>query len=264
MANDPNEEVDQSFSYENDITPLRRQYFDIARNTGLPVSAQAQLVRGSINELQQEKEQELQLQQRAINFEATKLELEKSRRESSSKIGNMQRIAELQSILSTAMSGNVTDVDRPKIVSQIGIQYAPLIGTNEIAKTMFTSAQKGVTGSSRSSSNDQFEMAKSFMNDLDSVKLAKDYAGKPVDEFEDEGSFGKVSTVIDLFGTPELQAQAAEATAKEKLGIARKIRTDYYKSAMQGQSATQGPTTQSPRSLFKKSPTVNPLLGTPP
>jgi hypothetical protein len=129
---------------------------------------------------------------------------------------------------------------------------------------MFTSAQKGVTGSTRKASTDQFQMTKGFMDDLDKVKLAKDYAGKPIDEFEDEGSLGMVSTVIDLYGTPELQAQAAEATAKEKLGIARRIRTDYYKSVMKGQSAPQGTTTQSPRSLFKKSPTVNPLLGTPP
>ncbi len=256
--------TNEDFSYEGDIQPLMNRYFDIATSGGASGATQLGFLRNQRAQLQNEEAKSLELKMRGMQFEKAKITLENSRRESASKIGNMQKVAELQSILSTAMGDQVTDDERAKIVSRIGIQYAPIIGTSDIAKTMFTSAQKGVTGSSRSSSKDQFEIAKGFMNDLDSVKLAKDYAGKPVDEFEDEGSFGKVSTVIDLFGTPELQAQAAEATAKEKLGIARKIRTDYYKSAMQGQSATQGPTTQSPRSLFKKSPTVNPPLGTPP
>ena len=239
-------------------------YFKSLQSSGLDINTQARMLRSERSRLEADYANEAAVRQRAQQVEITRLQLEESRRESSAKIGNMQRVAELQSILSNAMSDKVSDDERPKLVSQIGIQYAPLIGTSEIAKTMFTSAQKGVTGSTRKASTDQFQMTKGFMDDLDKVKLAKDYAGKPVDEFEDEGSLGMVSTVIDLYGTPELQAQAAEATAKEKLGIARKIRTDYYKSVMKGQSAPQGTATQSPRSLYKKSPTVNPLLGTPP
>jgi hypothetical protein len=254
----------EQFSYERDVTPLMGNYFKRLQSSGLSPLAQAKLYEAKTQEAQAGFANEAAARTKAMEFEKTRLQLENARRESSSKIGNMQRVTELQSILSNAMSDKVSDDERPKLVSRIGIQYAPLIGTSEVAKTMFTSAQKGVTGSTRKASTDQFQMTKGFMDDLDKVKLAKDYAGKPIDEFEDEGSLGMVSTVIDLYGTPELQAQAAEATAKEKLGIARKIRTDYYKSVMKGQSAPQGTTTQSPRSLYKKSPTVNPLLGTPP
>ena len=253
------------FSYEKDITPLRKSYFqDVMSDSRISPAAAARMSESYGRKLEADYANEAAVRQRAQQVEITRLQLEESRRESSSKIGNMQRVAELQSILSTAMSDKVSDDERPKLVSQIGIQYAPLIGTSEVAKTMFTSAQKGVTGSTRKASTDQFQMIKGFMKDLDTVKLAKDYAGKTIDEFEDEGSAGKVDTVISLSNNPDLQAQAAEATAKEKLGIARKIRTDYYKSVMKGQSAPQGTATQSPRSLYKKSPTVNPLLGTPP
>lgn len=258
------EDTGEEFSYENDVAPLMGSYFKSLQSSGIDFNAQMRMLDAQRKRIQTEFADEATVRQRAQQVEITRLQLEESRRESSAKIGNMQRVAELQSVLSDAMSNKVSDAERPKIVSQIGIQYAPLIGTSEVAKTMFTSAQKGTTGSTRKASTDQFQMTKGFMDDLDKVKLAKDYAGKPVDEFEDEGGLGMVSTVIDLYGTPELQAQAAEATAKEKLGIARKIRTDYYKSLMKGQSAPQGTATQSPRSLFKKSPTVNPLLGTPP
>lgn len=253
------------FSYEKDITPLRKSYFqDVMSDSRISPAAAARMSESYGRKLEADYINETAVKQRAQQVEITRLQLDEARRESSSKIGNMQKVAELQSILSTAMSDKVSDDERPKLVSQIGIQYAPLIGTSEIAKTMFTSAQEGVTGSTRKASTDQFQMTKGFMDDLDKVKLAKDYAGKTIDEFEDEGSAGRVDTVISLSNNPDLQAKAAESTAKGKLDIARKIRTDYYKSVMGGQSAPQGTATQSPRSLFKKSPTVNPLLGTPP
>jgi hypothetical protein len=250
MAEMATSEKDDSFSYEDDITPLRRQYFDIARNTGLPVSVQAKLVRGSIAELQQEKEQDLQLQQRAVTFENTKLQLENSRREFASQQQGMASLGKLKKELELAVTG-VPEDQRRQVISIIGMNNADVISRNPIAKSMFDSATK--SSGSKSGSSQQ-SLVKGLMSDLDSAKLAKDYGGKTIDAFDDEGSAGKVSTVIDLFGSPEDQQQAAEATPKQKLDIARRIRTGYYKSQLTGSSSPQQ--TQSPRSLF--SPKVNP------
>jgi hypothetical protein len=87
------------------------------------------------------------------------------------------------------------------------------------------------------------------MDDLDKVKFAKNYSNQPIDQFEDAGSEGIVSTFIDVLGTPEIQQQAANATAKQKLDLARKMRSEYYKSQLTG-GQPQQPQTQSPRSLY--------------
>jgi hypothetical protein len=234
---------DQSFSFEGDITPLRRQYFDIARNTGLPVSAQAKLVRSSIAQLQGEEAKDLELKQRAVTFESTKLELEKSRQEYASRTRDMDALNRLKSDLEFAITG-VPENDQRKVTSVILMNNADLITRNPIAKSIADSASKGL-GKSSSSQN---TLVKGLMDDLDKVKFAKDYSDKPTDEFEDAGSEGIVTTFIDVLGTPEIQQQAANATAKQKLDIARKMRSEYYKSQLIG--GQQRPQAPSPRSLY--------------
>jgi hypothetical protein len=237
-------EDEKSFSYEKDITPLKRQYFDIARNTGLPASTQAQLVRGSIAQMQQEEAKDLELQQRAVTFESTKMQLEKARQEYADQQQGMASLGRLKKELEFAVTG-VPESERRQVISLIGMNNADVISRNPIAKSMFDAA--GKSSSSRSGSSQQ-TLIKGLMDDLDKVKFAKDYADKPTDQFEDAGSEGIVSTFIDVLGTPEIQQQAANATAKQKLDIARKMRSEYYKSQLiGGQQRSQAP---SPRSLY--------------
>jgi len=124
------EDTGEEFSYENDVAPLMGSYFKSLQSSGIDFNAQMRMLDAQRKRIQTEFADEATVRQRAQQVEITRLQLDEARRESSSKIGNMQKVAELQSILSNAMSDKVSDNDRPKLVSQIGIQYAPLIGTS--------------------------------------------------------------------------------------------------------------------------------------
>jgi hypothetical protein len=245
-------EDEDVLSYDTDIAPLRGQFVQIAANTGLPVSMQAQLVRGSLSQLLGDKEQELAAKERALRFTDAKLRLEQTRRDLAVRRQGMASLSALQNDLQQAVLGTAPDT-RGQALSLVGMNYADVLASNPIAKSMFDSALSGSRVSGASGTPQA--MTKSLMDDLDKVDLAKDYAQRPLNEFEEAGHEGLVDTVIDIFGSAEDKQKAAGASAKDKLMLAQKLRTNYYKSAITGGTAatpSTGPAAVSPRSLFRK------------
>jgi hypothetical protein len=254
MAEDMDQSFGGSFDYEADIAPLRGQFFQAAANTGLPMAEQAKLVRGSMERLERDKMRSLEMQRTAMQFEATKLQLEQARRSFADQQRGMAALSDLQKQLEFAVR-NVPAGERNQAIGIIGINNAEVLATNPIAKSMFDSAIKGARTTTTDTTRDA--TVKSLLGKIDKAAVAKDYAGRPLNEFADEGSAYAVDTVIELLGSPEDKQLAADASPKDKLGIARKIRTEQYKSALSGGDSR--PKTPSPRSLFlKPSPTYSP------
>jgi len=239
------------FSYEGDIQPLMTNYFNAVQRSGLGRAAQVNALVSEQNRLQVNAARDMELKQRAQQFEVTKLQLEDARRKSSSTFGRNEAVDALDQQLNVAL--NAPEDQRKGLVSQIGVKLAPLIVNNEIAKFKFTTALQATTGTSRATSDDK--AVTSMMSGLDSVKMGEDQLKRPINEFKDPVSAGKVTDIIDIFGTPEEQQAAAEASPIDKFGIARTIRSKYMKSKVQGVT----PQAQAgPKSLFAKQPTLPP------
>jgi len=252
MANEQDDTENPDFSYEGDIQPLMSNYFNAVQRSGLGRAAQVSALVSEQNRLQTSAARDLELKQRAQQFEVTRLQLEDARRKATSALGRNEAVDALGQQLTMAITKAPED-QRKNLVSQIGIQFAPLIANNETAKAQYNSAIHATTGVSRATSDDK--AATSMMSGLDSVKMGEDIAKRPINEFKDPVSAGKVTDIIDVFGTPEEQQAAAAASPIDKFGIARTIRSKYMKSKVQGVT----PQTQvGPKSLFAKQPTPTP------
>jgi len=242
---------EQPMTYEGDIQPLVSNYFNAMSNSGLSGGAQIRAVEAERNRLQVSAARDLELKQRAQQFEVTRLQLEDARRKSVSALGMNEAVDNLGQQLTMALKA--PEEQRKVIVSQIGINLAPLIANNETAKFRYNAALSATTGTSRATSDDK--AITSMMSGLDSVKMGEDQLKRPINEFKDPVSAGKVTDIIDIFGTPEEQQAAADASPIDKFGIARSIRSKYMKSKVQGVT----PQTQAgPKSLFAKQPTLSP------
>jgi hypothetical protein len=238
------------FSYEKDITPLRKSYFqDVMGDSRISPAAAARMSESYGRKLEADYANEAAVRQRAQQVEITRLQLDEARRESASSRSNIQGASALSRQLDYAMT-QVPEEERPLVIGRLGVANAELITNNPVAKSAFSAAEKSVNSRRRSKAEtDRLALTKDIMDGLGSVKLARDYSKKPIDAFEDEGSEDKVNTVISTFGSTDQQKEAEGATAMGKLGIARKIRDEYTKSILTGGTQQQ---TQSPRSLYKK------------
>lgn len=243
----------QDFSYEGDIQPLMNQYFNVAANSGLSGDAQISFLRGQRSRLEGQADKAMDLKLRGLAFEDAKLRLEENRKKSLSTRENMASLSALQQTLDFGLT-KVPKEQQPTYFARVGIANGELIGSNETAKAMMGSALKGVT----STSNDGMELQNTIFKGLDSVKFGESY-GRPTSSFANVGEKAAVERVVNLFGKPEEQLQAAEMGDNELYGLAKNIRTRYDASIL-GVGKTS--TTSSPRSLFS-SKTVAPLA-TPP
>ena len=242
----------EQFSYERDVAPLMGNYFKRLQSSGLSPLAQAKLYEAKTQEAQAGFANEAAARTKAMEFEKTRLALDDVRSKSLQARGDMQSLGALQSILDDALTSTPREQHR-EVVAGLRVKLAPLIESNEMAKSMFNSVQKSFTSSKSSATDDSTKHADKIFEGLGSVELAVDDANRPIDEFKDEGSRGKVMRVITQFATDEEKAKAAEAPASVQLKIARDAQTRWDVSKLQGQSGQ--PQTQSPRSLYGKSPT---------
>lgn len=243
----------QDFSYEGDIQPLMNQYFNVAANSGLSGDAQISFLRGQRSRLEGQADKAMDLKLRGIAFEDAKLRLEENRKKSLGARENMTALSALQQTLNFGLTEIPTE-QQPIYFAKVGVANGVLLGSDETAKAMMSSALKAV---SSSKDNSRMEHQNSILKGLDSVKFGEVY-GKPTGNFADVGEKAKVERVVAL-GTSEEQQQAAELSAQELYGLAKNIRTRYDASILSGGKAA---TTSSPRSLFS-SKTVAPMA-TPP
>jgi hypothetical protein len=119
---------------------------------------------------------------------------------------------------------------------------------------MMGSAFKGATSSGKTSSNKvEMDLQNTIFKGLDSVKFGEDYSGRPTGSFANAGEKAAVERVVNLFGSPEEQQQAAELGAEELYGLAKNIRTRRDAEILGVGKTT---TTPSAKSLFssKKAP----------
>jgi hypothetical protein len=245
---------EENFSYEGDIQPLMNKYFSVATNSGLSGDDQISFLRGQRQRLEGQSEKAMDLKLKGIAFEDAKLRLEENRKKSLSARENMASLAALNQALDYGLT-QVPEEQRPVYFARVGVANSALLGSDETAKASWNSALKGVT----SSSNTDMELKNTIFKGLDNVKFGEDYVGKSTGNFANVGEKAAVERVVNLFGTPEEQLQAAEMNADELYGLAKNIRTRYDASILGvGKSAT----TSSPRSLFS-SKTVAPMA-TPP
>lgn len=231
------------FSYEGDIQPLMGRYFDMAVGSGASGATQLGFLREQRSRLQNEEAKSLELKARGMQFESAKLALEEARRKSVNAQESMGALGQLQKTLDVGLT-QVPESQRANYIARVGVQFGSLIGTNDIAKSMFGAAQKGITTTKDSNAD---KLTNKMFDDLDDVEFGKDYAGQQTNAFKDQGSAGKVQRVITNFGTPEEQQQAANLAAAEQLDVARKIRERRDAAILRG---GQQQKQQGPRSLF--------------
>lgn len=253
MAEDEKKK-EEDFSYEGDIQPLMNQYFGVATNSQLSGDDQILFLRNQRDRLEGQAEKSLDLKLRGIAFEDAKLKIEENRKKSLNAREGMTSLVELQKALDFGITGVPAD-QQPTYFARVGVANAGFIGSNDAAKSAMSSALKVVT----SSDSAQTGLENSILKGLDGVKFGEDYAGRPTANFANVGEKAAVEQVVTLFGTPEEQLQAAEMSAEELYGLAKKIRTRRYEGVL---GLGTAPTTSSPRSLF--STTKAPTSVTPP
>jgi hypothetical protein len=141
----PQDSADSNFSYESDITPIKKRFFQYAtqnRNLnpmfGLSLSGQL----SSSLDAYAEKEQKLKT--RELQYQSSLLSLEREREKAARERRNLQDMAPLQSALETALDPNLSAQDQQRAVGRLGIQYAGLIGESPGAAAAYRAAAGGI------------------------------------------------------------------------------------------------------------------------
>ena len=234
----PEPTTDDSFSYEGDIQPLNRKYFNIAGGISGPAAITF------LKERQQKAEVEaaktLELKAKGMQYETAKLALEENRRKSIAAQENMGALNQLQKTLDFGLT-QVPEDKKANYFARASIQFANLIGTDTSAKEMFNNVQQ--LSSKKDSAAEK--LTNSIFSALDKVKFGKDYVGNTIDAFDSAGSAGAVRRVITEYGTPEEKQKLTEMTPTEQLETAFTIRSRNDAAILQGTQKQQGP-----RSLF--------------
>lgn len=239
----------EPFSYERDVAPLASSYFDRLQSSGIRPEAQALLYKSRVAGLESAFSKEAEAKAKSVDYERAVLMLEDSRKKSYEQRASMSALGELQKALDFGLT-QVPEEERSVYMARVGVGFGRLIGTNEIAKTQFSAAQKATT--TRKADNEEEKYADKIFEGLSKVKMAEDPLGRPLDQFESEGDNASVMRVITNFGTEEEKAQAADAPASVKWQMALDAQTRRDAAKLQGSK----PQTQGPRSLYGKSPTT--------
>lgn len=244
---------EKNFSYEGDIQPLMNKYFSVATNSGLSGDDQISFLQKQRRRLEGQSERDMDLKLKGLAFEDAKLRLEENRQKSISARENMTALTALQQTLDYGLT-QVPEEQRSTYFARVGVANGALLGSNETAKAMMGSALKGVT-----SANDTgMELQNTIFKGLDNVKFGEDYAGRTTGSFANAGDKSAVERVVNLFGTPEEQLQAAEMSADELYGLAKNIRTRKDASILGAGKATTSSNTRSLFSSKKAPPLVTP------
>ena len=146
MAEDQYNEDD--FSYERDIAPMNRRYFERVQSLGLSAGPSASLLRqqrassdalfereSKIRQIEAERQTSLLQREKAF------LDLENGRRKTQQELVQMEQLRPIQEVLSN-INNNAPPQQREPLIRQFGINYAGAIESNPAAKYAYENAMK--------------------------------------------------------------------------------------------------------------------------
>ena len=144
MAEDQYNEDD--FSYERDIAPMNRRYFERVQSLGLSAGPSASLLRqqrassdalfereSKIRQIEAERQTSLLQREKAF------LDLENGRRKTQQELVQMEQLRPIQEVLSN-INNNALPEQREPLIRQFGIDYAGAIESNPAAKFAYENA----------------------------------------------------------------------------------------------------------------------------
>ena len=144
MAEDQYNEDD--FSYERDIAPMNRRYFERVQSLGLSAGPSASLLRqqrassdalfereSKIRQIEAERQTSLLQREKAF------LDLENGRRKTQQELVQMEQLRPIQEVLSN-INNNAPPEQREPLIRQFGINYAGAIESNPAAKFAYENA----------------------------------------------------------------------------------------------------------------------------
>jgi hypothetical protein len=141
MAEDKSTE--DSFSYEGDVKPLMRRYFNISSGLSGPTATAFFKNRQQI--LEGETAKTLELQTRSLGFETAKLELEKARDDAANKRNMLESLQPFQQQIDSILEDTSIDsAERKRQIGIVGVRNAGLLATNDAAAKAYGAAQLGV------------------------------------------------------------------------------------------------------------------------
>lgn len=140
-------------TYEKDIVPLRKQYFDkLSGSKYISPEGQAIMSQSFGQELMGSFASRAKMQEigevnmsRRLNFEAAKFELEKAREEAADKRNMIEAFKPFQQQLDSILQDtNIDSAERKRQIGIMGVQNAGLLATNDAAAKAMSSAQLGI------------------------------------------------------------------------------------------------------------------------
>ena len=137
--------ADSNFSYESDIAPIKKRFFQNAmQNRNLNPMFAASLSSQLSTSLDTQAEKEQQLKMRELQYQSSLFSLEREREKSARERRNLQDMAPLQSALEAALDPSLSAQDQQRAVGRLGIQYAGLIGESPGAAAAYRAAAGGI------------------------------------------------------------------------------------------------------------------------
>lgn len=140
-------------TYEKDILPLRKQYFDkLSGSKYISPEGQAIMSQSFGRELLGSFAERAQAQgigevnmSRRLNFEAAKFQLEKAREEAADKRNMIEAFKPFQQQIDSILQDtNIDSAEKKRQIGIMGVQNAGLLATNDAAAKAMTSAQLGI------------------------------------------------------------------------------------------------------------------------
>lgn len=145
MAEDQYDQ-EEDFSYERDIAPMNRRFFEEVSASGLPAATQLSLVNERLarTDAQFARQTEIlkveaQRQAALLDRDRSLIELENSRRKTQQQLVQMQQLEPFQKML-TGITLGARPEEREPMLRQFGIANAGLIAGSETAKVAYDNA----------------------------------------------------------------------------------------------------------------------------
>jgi len=141
----PQDSAGSNFTYEADIVPLKKQFFQrVMKDRNLTPEFAASLSSQFSTALNEQADKDLQLRARDLQYKSSLFTLEREREKSARERRNLQDMAPLQSALETALDPSLSAQDQQRAVGRLGIQYAGLIGESPGAAAAYRAAVGGI------------------------------------------------------------------------------------------------------------------------
>ena len=141
----PQDSAGSNFTYEADIVPLKKQFFQrVMKDRNLTPEFAASLSSQFSTALNEQADKDLQLRARDLQYKSSLFTLEREREKSARERRNLQDMTPLQSALEEALDPSLSAQDQQRAVGRLGIQYAGLIGESPGAAAAYRAAAGGI------------------------------------------------------------------------------------------------------------------------